>query len=163
MSENKRCIYSDIAKEAGVPISTVSLVLRGMSLISDDIRERVLMSARLQGYQLQPFHPAIKKTGLNHIGLLIKLYQEESVVDNLFFAHITETYLIDSAFDRDDVLIIPVDPPLTSMSVDCAGLGRQAAMLLINRVQNPHSGLIKTTLTPNVVRPSIRRIELAGD
>jgi LacI family transcriptional regulator len=60
----------------------------------------------------------------------------------------------------DDTDQDKVDPPLSSMAVDRRGLGRLGITLLINRLQNPFSALIKAALRPNlVVRQSILRLK----
>ena len=47
-----------IAEKTGVSINTVSLALRGMSNISDETRERVVLAARELGYCKQLKIPA---------------------------------------------------------------------------------------------------------
>lgn len=49
-SRKKRVGVSDIAREAGVAISTVSHALNGTAPITDEVRERVLKTARRLGY-----------------------------------------------------------------------------------------------------------------
>jgi DNA-binding LacI/PurR family transcriptional regulator len=64
----------------------------------------------------------------------------------------------------DDAFGDKVSPPLSSMVVDRLGLGHLAMKLLINRLQNPFSVLIKAALRPKlVVRQSILRLELSQE
>ncbi len=60
----------------------------------------------------------------------------------------------------DDIdLASRVYPPLTTMQVDKAGMGRMAVQLLINRVQYPESGLVRAVMQPRLLeRDSVRTI-----
>jgi LacI family transcriptional regulator len=45
-----------------------------------------------------------------------------------------------------------VSPLLTTMRVDKMGMGRLAAQLLVNRIQHPEAGYVKTVIQPSLVR-----------
>ena len=61
----------------------------------------------------------------------------------------------------DDIdLASRVSPPLTTMQVDKAEMGRMAVQLLINRVQYPESGLVRVVLSPRLLeRDSVRTFQ----
>jgi LacI family transcriptional regulator len=57
----------------------------------------------------------------------------------------------------DDLLAAHVSPPLTTMQVDKVAMGKVAVMALLNRLENPDSGLIDIHLRPQLlVRDSVR-------
>jgi LacI family transcriptional regulator len=52
-----------------------------------------------------------------------------------------------------------VSPPLTTMQVDKAGMGRMAVQLLTNRVRYPESGLVQAVMVPRLFeRNSVKRL-----
>ena len=61
----------DIAREAGVSISTVSRVIKGKGEIAPETRERIMAISRQMGYRENRFSKAIRtgKTGL--VGVLM--------------------------------------------------------------------------------------------
>lgn len=67
-----------------------------------------------------------------------------------------------SVVGYDDIdLASRVSPPLSTMQVDKAGMGRIAVQLLINRVQYPESGLVRAVMAPRLLeRNSVRTIPL---
>ena len=84
----KRVSIKDIAKQAGVVPSTVSLVLNGKSKemrISDELAERIKALARETGYQ--PNHTAVSlRTGKSKIiGLIVE------DISNVFFSTLAKT------------------------------------------------------------------------
>lgn len=51
-----------------------------------------------------------------------------------------------------------VIPALTTIRVDKMGMGRQAAQLLVNRIENPDTGYMKTIIRPSLIeRQSVKR------
>jgi DNA-binding LacI/PurR family transcriptional regulator len=61
----------DIAKEAGVSISTVSLVLSGKRKISKDVRDKVYEVAKKLGYIKPAYGSSIATNRLSHIAILV--------------------------------------------------------------------------------------------
>lgn len=61
----------DIAKEAGVSVSTVSLALSGKRKISKEVRERVYEVAQTLGYIKPAYGAAIATNRLSHIAILV--------------------------------------------------------------------------------------------
>ena len=49
------------------------------------------------------------------------------------------------------VLAQHVSPALTTMRVDKMGMGRQAASLLVNRIEYPQSALVKSLIRPQLI------------
>lgn len=51
-----------------------------------------------------------------------------------------------------------ITPTLTTMRVDKMGMGHQAAQLLVNRIENPDAGYMKTIIRPSLIeRQSVKR------
>ncbi|MDN2566395.1 LacI family transcriptional regulator [Aquibium sp. A9E412] len=61
----------DVARHAGVSIATVSRVLRGISSIAPDTRERVLSSVAALGYAPNPLGQALRAGHINAVALLV--------------------------------------------------------------------------------------------
>ncbi|GAK58665.1 transcriptional regulator, LacI family [Candidatus Vecturithrix granuli] len=61
----------DIAKEAGVSISTVSLVLSGKKRISQDVRAKVYKVAKQLGYIKPVYGASIATNRLSHLAILV--------------------------------------------------------------------------------------------
>jgi LacI family transcriptional regulator len=73
----------DVAKQAGVSVSTVSRVVNGREYVSDDVRRRVMVAIRQLGYQPNLLAQSlVKGRETRQIGLLV--YD----ISNLFFAEI---------------------------------------------------------------------------
>jgi LacI family transcriptional regulator len=62
----------------------------------------------------------------------------------------------------DDIdLAARVSPPLTTMHVDKAGMGRMAVQLLVNRIEYPESSPVTAAVRPHLVeRDSVRTLEV---
>jgi LacI family transcriptional regulator len=88
MNNNKRVTYADIARESGATLTTVSLVLRGMSNVPDEMRQLVLETARRLGYLPLPTTQALRASRITDLGVLVKSYNHEDIFNNLFYGEI---------------------------------------------------------------------------
>jgi DNA-binding LacI/PurR family transcriptional regulator len=97
----------DIAKETGVSISTVSLVLSGKKRISKDVRDKVYEVARKLGYIKPAYGSSIATNRLSHIAILVHEDYEKA-----FEWHFIRQMIInlESAITKDQYypVIIPV-------------------------------------------------------
>lgn len=119
MSEFKRVTYADIAREAGVSITTVSLVLRGMANVPDDTRAQVLEIARRLGYLPRPATQSLNASHIRELGVLVKSYKNEDPFENAFYRGIIDgikevclQYRINVSFS-----IVPVNAQSCSLEV----------------------------------------------
>ncbi|MBN1886343.1 MAG: LacI family DNA-binding transcriptional regulator [Thermoflexales bacterium] len=78
---------ADVAKQCGVSLTTVSLVLRGKSGVSSDTRHRVLEVAKLLGYIPRNVTVPSAST-LANIGLILKADQDRASRLNQFYSHV---------------------------------------------------------------------------
>lgn len=79
---------ADIARESGVSVSTVSLVLRNKPGIATGTRQRVFAAAREMGYRVKEnglFHP---NEALKNIGLIIKSQPGFTPQTNQFYSQV---------------------------------------------------------------------------
>lgn len=92
MAEKRNKItMSDIARQSGVSLSTVSLVLNDKPGLPQETRQRVINVARELGYETRSVMPvAIKPVSLQTIGMLVKRAQGDSAPpsSNIFFSHV---------------------------------------------------------------------------
>lgn len=92
MAEKRsKVTMSDIARESGVSLSTVSLVLNDKPGLPQETRQRVINVARELGYETRSVVPvAIKPVSLQTIGALVKRAQGDSAPpsSNIFFSHV---------------------------------------------------------------------------
>ncbi len=82
----RKVTMEDVARQSGVSLATVSLVMRGRPGINDETRQRVLEAARALGYRRrlpadgQPAHAA------QRVGVLIKGRADDAPLANPFYA-----------------------------------------------------------------------------
>lgn len=77
---------ADIARDCGVSLATVSLVLRNKSGIGSETRQRVYDSARALGYIQKVSNQARVRTLPQHIGLIVKVRPDDLPATNSFYA-----------------------------------------------------------------------------
>jgi len=79
----------DIARESGVSLSTVSLVLNDKPGLSEETRERVLATARSLGYRSKMPAPTVRQ-GIKTLGLIVKTDNDEPDVprSNVFYSQV---------------------------------------------------------------------------
>jgi LacI family transcriptional regulator len=83
---SERITLEDIARESGVSLTTVSLVLRDKPGINDETRRRVLDAARTLGYRRRQLPEATPTQGLRHIGVIVKARVYDKPEQNQFYA-----------------------------------------------------------------------------
>lgn len=97
----------DVAQEAGVSLSTASLVLNGKGQISQDVRERVIDAARKLDYVKPIYTPSSAVKPINHIAILVFEDYEKAFVWNFFRRIIIQLEAIITE-ERYYPVIIPV-------------------------------------------------------
>lgn len=143
---------SDLARIAGVSVSTVSRALAGNELIKADTRERIMKLARDHGFHPNMLARNLRLKRTQAIGVILPLgHQADQHLTDPFFLTLIG-YLADSLADRGfDMLlrkVVPVDDLwldqiVTSGRVDgviVIGQSNQAAA--INRVAQGYSPLV---------------------
>ncbi|NOK63962.1 MAG: LacI family transcriptional regulator [Chloroflexi bacterium AL-W] len=83
---SRRVTLEDIAKETGVSLATVSLVLRDKPGINDATRQRVLEAARTLGYRKRAQVDITGDYGLKQIGVITKTRPDDLPQENPFYA-----------------------------------------------------------------------------
>jgi len=87
----KRIGLEDIARESGVSISTVSLVLRDRPGIPQETRQRVLETARVLGYRSRDNslrRSSAPSVALKNVGVVIKAQPDNFPQTNQFYSHV---------------------------------------------------------------------------
>jgi len=97
----------DVAKEAGVSISTASLVLNQKGQISQDVRDRVYEAAKKLDYTKAIYAPSGTRKYVNHIAVLVFEDAEKGFIWNFFRRIIVP---LESALAKEQFysVIIPV-------------------------------------------------------
>ncbi len=81
----RRVTLEEIARQSGVSLATVSLVLRDKPGINNETRRRVLDTARELGYRKkQPETPVLE--GLQQVGVIVKSRADDQPRHNQFYA-----------------------------------------------------------------------------
>lgn len=80
-----RVTIADVARESGVSPATVSLTLRGKPGVSPETRQRVLDSAQMLGYIVNP-PSAAAEGSISSLGLLMKIRPNDELSSNHFYA-----------------------------------------------------------------------------
>jgi LacI family transcriptional regulator len=121
-TEPRRVTITDVARHAGVALSTVSYVLSGKRVISATTRQRVLASVRALGYHPNAGARALASKRANVIALVLPLRSGMHVPVLMQFA----TAVVTSArqYDHDVLLMTADEGP--------AGLTRIAASALVD-------------------------------
>lgn len=90
--KRNKVTMTDVARESGVSLSTVSLVLNEKPGLPPETRTKVLNTARQLGYEMRTLAPASNKPStLSTIGVIVKRAQGDSAPpsSNIFFSHVT--------------------------------------------------------------------------
>ncbi len=83
----KRVSMKDIARDAGVSVSTVSLALRERPGIPPDTRQRVMVVARALGYHSSNSKSTLP-AGIKNVGLVVKAYADDLPQTNQFYSYV---------------------------------------------------------------------------
>ena len=87
-TQRDRVKMKDIARESGVSLSTVSLVLSDKPGLTPETRVRVLDAARSLGYRSKANGVPYSIVQLKTIGLIVKAQPEEVPQTNEFYSHV---------------------------------------------------------------------------
>jgi len=86
---NERSVkMADVARESGVSVTTVSLVLRNKPGITSETRQRVMNTARLLGYRLKESSLLQTNGGPKNVGLIIKSQPGFIPQSNPFYSYV---------------------------------------------------------------------------
>ncbi|MEU7999156.1 LacI family DNA-binding transcriptional regulator [Micromonospora sp. NPDC049060] len=139
---------ADVARHAGVAVSTVSYVLSGKRVISEVTRNRVLASIRSLGYHPHAGARALASRRANVIALVLPLRAGMQVPVVMQFAMAVVTTA--RRFDHDVLLVTSDEGP--------AGLRRVAATALVDGVlvmdvelDDPRVPLLRALARPSVL------------
>lgn len=92
----KQTTISDIAVRLGVSASTVSRALNGSTLVSEEVRERVVKEARNLGYSPNPIAVALKTGKTKTIGMIVPLINRNYFVEAIAGV---ESVIYDAGYD----------------------------------------------------------------
>jgi LacI family transcriptional regulator len=85
---DKKTTIHDVARESGVSVSTVSLVLNNKPGVSQDTRERVFQIADTLNYQAKPSSAPGKSSRLAAIGMIVKTDPDLPPQANPFYSKV---------------------------------------------------------------------------
>jgi LacI family transcriptional regulator, galactose operon repressor len=85
-SMTRRVTIEEIARQSGVSLATVSLVLRDKPGITEETRRRVIDTARSLGYQRRPQAGSVALLDLQQIGVIVKTRPDDQPQANPFYA-----------------------------------------------------------------------------
>lgn len=88
LNNANKVTLEDIARDCGVSVATVSLVLRNKSGVGSETRQRVYDSARALGYIPKVSNQARVRGLPQHIGLIVKVRPNDLPTTNSFYAPI---------------------------------------------------------------------------
>ncbi len=123
MSERRNKVtMKDIARESGVSLSTVSLVLNDKPGLPQETRAKVMSTAREMGYEIRTPPLVIPRAShLSTLGMLVKRSVGDSTPpsSNIFFSHIIAG--IEAACRQENISLLygtlPVDDKNRSMEI----------------------------------------------
>lgn len=81
----KKATMADVARHAGVALSTVSHVMNGTATISEETKKRVLDSVKKLNYTPNAFARSLRKKRTNSIGVIVP------DIENEFYANVVST------------------------------------------------------------------------
>src|SRR5215211_7970444 len=83
---SQRVTLEEIARNSGVSLATVSLVLREKPGVNDQTRRRVLDTARTLGYRKKPAPETAQSQAFQQVGVLVKSRPDDLPQTNQFYA-----------------------------------------------------------------------------
>ena len=136
VDRKNKVTMSDIARESGVSLSTVSLVLNGKPGIPGETRTKVLEAAHSLGYETRPPSTVPSRpTQIRTIGMLVKRAQGDSAPpsSNIFFSHVIAG--IEAGCRQEKIMLLystlPVDDNNNSLEIPALIQDKQADGLLL--------------------------------
>ena len=84
----KKVKISDVARESGVSVSTVSLALNGRPGVSEETRAQVWEVAERLGYPLRPTPVQTNRLKLNTVGMMVKIDPDIQPQANPFYSKV---------------------------------------------------------------------------
>ncbi len=139
---------ADVARHAGVAVSTVSYVLSGKRTISAVTRDRVLASIRLLGYHPHAGARALASRRANVIALVLPLRSGIQVPVVMQFA----TAVVTSARRHDhDVLLLTSDEGPAGLRRIAAGAAVDGILVMDVELDDPRVPLLRELDRPSVL------------
>jgi LacI family transcriptional regulator len=137
MTERKNKVtMADIARESGVSLSTVSLVLNGKPGIPSETRAKIFDAARELGYDIHlPSLVQTKPSIIRTIGMLVKRAQGDTAPpsSNIFFSHVIAGIEAGCRQEKINLLYstLPVDENNNSLEIPALIADSQVDGLLL--------------------------------
>lgn len=124
--EPRAATVRDVADHAGVSIATVSRALSGSRPMSEELRDRVLSSAAVLGYQVNLVARALRKEKTSSFGLVIP------DLENPFFSSLAQQVSRGFSESEVDVMIASADNDISQeLRAVRSFLGRQVDGLIV--------------------------------
>jgi DNA-binding LacI/PurR family transcriptional regulator len=144
----KTVTIADVAKHAGVAVSTVSYVLSGKRAISASTRQRVLESVRALGYHPNAGARALASKRTNVIGLVLPLRAGMNLTVLMQFA----TSVVTTARQYDhDVLLMTADEGPEGLRRVAASAMVDGLLLMDVEIHDPRVPLLRELPQPSVL------------
>jgi DNA-binding LacI/PurR family transcriptional regulator len=139
---------ADVARHAGVAVSTVSYVLSGKRAISEVTRNRVLASVRALGYHPHAGARALASRRANVIALVLPLRSgmQVPVVMQFAIAVVTTARTVDH-----DVLLVTSDEGPAGLRRIAASAMVDGVLLMDVELDDPRVPLLRTLSRPSVL------------
>ena len=149
---NKRVTIKDVAKEAGVSISTVSNALNGVNVLNSDTRERILETAARLNYTPNLNGRNLKSASTNTIGVFLREIKGPyygDLIDSIFYTCKEHSYEL-NIFLCDDV---------KQIVANIMGHRIDGAIILNDAVGKEQEGMLRGQTIPAVYMDRIKSDE----